>query len=380
MKEATIIRACSVLVLYFSCVTVSSALDLTNIRPGQEIQDKINLAVSSGEGYVRIEPGNYTFQKPLYIRASDLKIFGAGPMSVQLWFTPGYGIDVQSSSNLTLEGFSLDTMSPPFSQGKLIFMSLRDKYLNLEIEEGFPLPTLFNQTCSNGSEGICGEIKAVFWDPDTRKILQNQQMTNPMRNSSCNGRLCNVSLIALDSAWTNPPPPGALVTLSPRLWASKYPIPTFYKGTIGIFNCSECLFQDIDIYSSGDMAIVENLGKGGNRYRRVRVVRRPAPLPYPPRLLASNLDAFHSMSCERGPILEDSEFAYLADDFINVHNRVLPLARLDRNILWLLDVGNCLGHDYNGPITGKINSHISHGKVPIYSIYDVVYPVTILQF
>ena len=42
-------------------------------------------------------------------------------------------------------------------------------------------------------------------------------------------------------------------------------------------------------------------------------------------LLASNADTFHSSCCKRGPLVEDSEMAFVADDFFNVHNRVYPV-------------------------------------------------------
>ena len=69
----------------------------------------------------------------------------------------------------------MDTLTPAFSQGQLIALDLANKSALLHIEASFPLPdvaTFFNQTCPDGSPGFCGEIKAVFWDPNTRRILQ----------------------------------------------------------------------------------------------------------------------------------------------------------------------------------------------------------------
>ena len=56
------------------------------------------------------------------------------------------------------------------------------------------------------------------------------------------------------------------------------------------------------------------------RPAQVNIRRRPpSARPYPLRLLASNSDGFHSFSVEHGPILEQSEQAFIADDFLNVH-------------------------------------------------------------
>lgn len=68
------------------------------------------------------------------------------------------------------------------------------------------------------------------------------------------------------------------------------------------------------------------MGAGNHHYTGISIIRRPSP-PYPFRLLASNLDAFHSMSVEVGPTLEHSEFGFIADDFVNLHNRLLPVAQ-----------------------------------------------------
>ena len=312
-------------------------------RNGNELQQAINAAIASGAPSFTIGVGDWVFtsdsepkrSRPgvslLIAGASNLRLSGAGPNHTSLWFNPGFGIDVEDCQNVTLEGFAVDTLTPAFSQGELLSLDLAAKRATLHVEATFPLPndaSLFNQTCPDGSGGICGEIKAVFWDPATRRMLQSQQMQNPMGSANCSERTCTVGLAALDGDWVDPPPPGTLLTLSPRLWASKYPIPTFYKGTIGVYNCSGSLFQDIDTFGGGDMVWVEHMGEGGNTYRRVRVTRRAAatgggPLPYAPRLLAANDDGFHSMSTGVGPTVEDSELSFIADDFLNVHNRLL---------------------------------------------------------
>jgi hypothetical protein len=41
-----------------------------------------------------------------------------------------------------------------------------------------------------------------------------------------------------------------------------------------------------------------------------------------------NSDGFHSFSVEHGPVMDSCELSYIADDFFNAHNRLLPLASL----------------------------------------------------
>lgn len=209
-------------------------------------------------------------------------------------------------TNVTLEGFSSDTLTPPFSQGVLVGVDLAAATLDLEIEAGFPLPTatespLFNQTCADGNPGFCGEIKVIFWDNATRLMYQGQQMQvsenralrpdpilgvschpfrpsavilgdcelglascmgsggwlagatrglvstdglcptpqNPLGNVECTGSRCTAQVrVALN--WV--PPVGALVTLSPRAFASRYPIPTFCES--GYLSFEFCIHVD----------------------------------------------------------------------------------------------------------------------------------------
>ena len=378
----------------------------SKFRNGQEIQAGIDAAIAAGASTYALPSGNFAFfdrsggsrikGKSFSIAGgSNMRITGAGVAKTQLWFVPGFGVDIDGCTNVTLESFSADTLTPAFSQGTLVSLDLPGGTATLQIEHGFPRPSdpeLFNQTCPGGGSG-CGEVKVVFWDPSTRRMLQGQQMNNPMKNATCwsdhygngpkyindNAITCSISIPALDVNWAVPPAKGTLVTISPRLWATNRPIPTFYRGTFGVYNCSDMLFQEIDTYGSGCMVWVENLGAGRNTYRRVRVIRRPEAMwpagegYCPTRLLAANLDTFHSMSCGVGPTVEDCEFSFVGDDYINIHNRLLPLGRLDMPAstnsaatssfatAWVLDVGNVPGHGYTGPTDdGSRNPHISH--------------------
>jgi hypothetical protein len=103
------------------------------------------------------------------------------------------------------------------------------------------------------------------------------------------------------------------------------------------------------------MTYLENLGGGGNVYRDCNIRRRTwaergagqSAGRYPPRLLASNSDGFHSMSAAVGPTLVDSEISFIADDFLNVHNRLVLVAAINpaTSSAQIVDPGGVLGHD-----------------------------------
>ena len=69
------------------------------------------------------------------------------------------------------------------------------------------------------------------------------------------------------------------------------------------------------------MGFHEQGGAGGNRYSRVKIVRKAGSKG----LLALNADGFHSSDVGVGPSLVDSEISFTGDDFLNIHNRMLVI-------------------------------------------------------
>jgi hypothetical protein len=196
-------------------------------RPGVQLQALVDRAIQAGDASVALPAGNFSFgSTPFTIRgAINLRVRGRGPARTSLWFDPGAGVEVISCVNTTVEEFSMDTVVPAFSQGVLKHFDDSGSTLSalVEIEDDFPAPmtassALFNETCPDGSAGRCGEIKMIYWDPETRRMVQGQQMNNPIDSlrTACVGQLCNVSLLLPvgPSRWL--PPPGSLVTFSPR--------------------------------------------------------------------------------------------------------------------------------------------------------------------
>ena len=119
---------------------------------------------------------------------------------------PGYGVDVDSCTSATLSGITVDTLTPAFSQAELVAAPRRGRAV-VRVEEGFPLPddpVLFNQTAG-------AEIKVVFWDRATRRMLR-QQMNNPMStvpNCSAATRVCEIEIPALSAGGNSVARPSA---------------------------------------------------------------------------------------------------------------------------------------------------------------------------
>ena len=122
-----------------------------------------------------------------------LHVRGAGPSptnGTNLWFanTASGMVEVLSCVNVTVEGLSMDTVAPTFGQGKLLSFSRSEAGVTamVAIDEGFPAPissasAIFNETCPDGSAGVCGEIKMIYWDPETRQMVPNAGVPRTQR-------------------------------------------------------------------------------------------------------------------------------------------------------------------------------------------------------
>jgi len=85
-----------------------------------------------------------------------------------------------------------------------------------------------------------------------------------------------------------------------------------------LLNSSRITTKDVHIHAGGNMGFLEQMGGGGHRYERVKIVRRPGSDD----LMALNADGFHSSDVGVGPALVDSEISFTGDDFLNIHNRM----------------------------------------------------------
>lgn len=276
-------------------------------------------AVRAGRGVVRIGEGDFYFGNSslLITGVHQLSLLGSGPLRSRLWFEPGHGVQLVSSHNISVGGFSVDCPQAPFAQGRVVGASARELWIDFELEEGFARPT------ESGLFSASDEIKAIFWHSKTRKMRRTQTMFAPAtRFARTRGSTGYRAWLPHHMPFV--PSDGDLITLSPRLWSKPTAYPSFYKGSFLLLNSSKITTENVHIHCSATMTILEMGGDGGHVYRRVSVRRKTRP-PYPHRLLASNSDGLHSFSVRSGPKLVDSFFEFLADDFVNMHNRVWPL-------------------------------------------------------
>jgi hypothetical protein len=296
----------------YSCIASNSARDL---------QEKLNDAILSGKHYFNIPVDNYEFGKSDFIIASAYNLVIKAEIGAILTFYPGYGVTIHGCRNITISGFGVDSNPAAFTQG--VISNINEKQLMIEIilSDSFPSPDpILTPYFANNSE-----TKVIFWDASTKEIIQGQPMYTPLKSFKQIGpRLYQIFIDTLPKV----PKIGDMVTISPRIWSDIHrPVPTFYKGVYQVYDSYNVISKNVSIYGGGNMGILEWGGDGGHTYDNVKLIRRPNP-PYPFRLLSSNLDAFHSFSLKRGSLITNCEFAYMGDDFVNLHNRVFIVLKV----------------------------------------------------
>ena len=297
----------------------------------------IQQAVRHG-GFVHMPQGDVYFGNSnlLIEGAEGLHLHGTGPQNSRLWFEPGHGVKLVSCRNVSIGGFSIDCSQAPFAQGRISSVSPGEQQLDFVLEEGFPSPT------TTGLFAWSNEIKVIYWDPVSRRMHTGQSMVNPALRFAWLGNSSYRLWLATPMDFV--PMRGDLVSISPRMWSTEHPMPSYYKGTFLLQNSARVTVEDVDVHCSATMTLLEVGGWGGHVYRRVNIRRRPQPA-YPARLLATNSDGLHSFSVLHGPRLEHSHFEFLADDFINVHSRVWPV----------------IGHKHLGKSLVVIDPSAAHG-------------------
>ncbi|MBR5836930.1 MAG: right-handed parallel beta-helix repeat-containing protein, partial [Victivallales bacterium] len=90
----------------------------------------------------------------------------------------------------------------------------------------------------------------------------------------------------------------------------------FRRGfTIHVNGCENMTFENIDVWQSQGMGILENGGVGNNKFLNMRLIRKPGTR----RIHYGTADHFHSNCVTHGALVENCEFAHTSDDNLNLH-------------------------------------------------------------
>ena len=203
--------------------------------------------------------------------------------------------------NVRLSGLALDMEELPFLQG--ILLEVGEERLVIRLEEYFR--RRFHEQRDQD------HFRLMFLDVAGECETDNLDFIVPREKLSLDaaGNLLVPVSEPVARHWRyqlRVPRPGDRVVLGMR----------HEGGMLLVDGCEAMCFEAVTVYASPCFAFYEiGHGGGGNTYRGCRLIRRPGT----DRLLASAADCFHSMNQRRGPLIEQCEFSWAMDDFVNIH-------------------------------------------------------------
>ncbi len=282
-------------------------------RAGASLHAAIMQAYAGGAKRFRIKPGAYRFAEMAPLRFTGLKDFTIEATGVTFWFERDMkqvaanppGLDLVRCADVTLKGASIDFDPPLYIQAKILRIDHGEKVFEVVVDEGFPVVdalgpgqmtayhadgTFIPQTVLRhvGTSRIGGRRMKVRFDPQMRCVVEGSHDKR------------------LAAAWNR----------ENLIRAGDYLAIIFRRGrSIHVDRCERVTLENVTLYASPGMGILETGGGGGNVYRRVKLIRKPGTC----RLHAGMADGFHSAMTARGATIEGCEFSFNSDDMINLH-------------------------------------------------------------
>jgi hypothetical protein len=271
---------------------------------GGTVQTAINAAVAHGTKEFSLPDGDIWFGKQVLqiTDASDMLIHGQ--FNTTLWFAMGGGVRLLRCSNITVSAVSVDYSPVPYVQATIVSIAdINATHSTYDLELA-PRSSMLSLADGNGPGRLWGvdqELKLQSKFPAT-EFNSVPPVIDPVQVNASVWRMTVETMI------------NASVQDSVTWSGSEY-------LTLCLANSSRVVVQDVAIHSASSFAITELDGECGHVYRRIKVVRRGGYN------IASNRDVFHSIDCQSGPLIEDSEFSRAADDYINVHSTTHVLTK-----------------------------------------------------
>jgi len=259
---------------------------------GQKLMDTLSMYLSKpsiDKTVIIREDCRFTGDGSFYISfLKKTKIIGAKGKDITFWFDSPHiwGLKLEACSEIAFSNITFDCDPVPFTQGKIISKSSNSSVV-LQPMKGY-------ETLISNANGIF----AVFNPDGTFKKHPGAYTCNMVQNADKTISLTNGTF-----AYANI---GDYVVLPSRTGAM-----------ISLSQCENVVLDTINVYSSGGMVCYLGKGVGGHLLRHVIATRRPGTN----RLWMNGADGFHVNELAKGPVIEDCEMSYTADDFINIHGR-----------------------------------------------------------
>jgi len=291
-------------------------------KAGGELVASLRQAAERGNRYVRVKPGNYRLPGLTGVTLDGLHDLTIDAEDATFWIAcdpvdalkARYGLTFANCRNVRLKGAVIDADPLAFTQGTVVEINQPGNFIDMELNEGFPFPpdgysgplllyradgefmpsdALFHEK-SRLVEGRRfrifprGDLGAKFRDPVLLRAYGDSFV--PREGDYC--------VLPFQSGVQPGRPSSAMVSYA-----------------ISLENCDGLILEDVSIYCSPGIGILESGGQGGNVFRRVVMTRRPRTR----RLFAMNAGGFHSRCAAKGALLDGCEIAHCGDDVANIH-------------------------------------------------------------
>lgn len=300
---------------------VESGQPDTPVLDGAVLARQVKDAIASGARSFRIPPGNYRCATGMRIEGTDG--FTLEGQDATLIFTPGAGgLRFEKCTGCAVTGLTLDLDPLPYTQGTIVAVNPAETTFDFRLDDGYP-------DFLAGSQA--GLMRCAFFEPSGTAELGIIDTSIP-KPVEIDARVYRGAASRPFDVEARPLQPGDRVAI-----ALGRP-----DGGLALHECSAMRVENVTVFASGGMAIVESgFADGGHVYERCRVVRRPGS----GRLMASASDGLHSMTQRTGPTLKNCEIAHCFDDLVNIHGFLSFALERGRNGAWV--VAGPAGQDFS---------------------------------
>ena len=278
----------------------------------RSLSSQIGEAVVFGFNEVTIVPGEYEIASnsgtgaQLFISyAEHLDIVADDVTAIAT--EQNTAIRLQYSNDVTVQGLTVDYAQLPFTQGTVTRIAGDGSWIDVQIHQGYALPTVGSTT------------RTITYEADTGEVKAN---TTTRFGASVASRSSRTVRIEAVFATRDSTAVGDFVSLT---------LPVQTPHAVWVADSERTRLEDVTVHASTSFAFFET-GGGANEYVGLTVApgARPAGASVD-RLLSSNYDAFHSKNAYIGPRIERAHFSSMGDDGVAINGDYQLLVRNDGN-------------------------------------------------
>jgi hypothetical protein len=261
---------------------------------GAAILAQINALADGKTREFTVPGGDYRFSGgQTYPHVQNLNDVVIDARGATFWFDPPLvqGLEFDDCRNVTVRGLTIDCDPLPFFQGQIVAIDPATNTVTAMLMPGY------ETTDQNGLLAATNGHRTVsYYRPDGSYV----------RNG------------IIGCTWSRRPNSNLvdITAPSPGVQVGDYLACVIRTGQeLRSIGCGGMVYEDVNIYAGGGMAVLDSAGPGGTIYRRVRCTRRPGTN----RLHAFGADGWHIAGDDKGAVLDRCEGAYFADDEVNLH-------------------------------------------------------------